>query len=208
MVRQLTHRILITCAATAALATGARAQEPVPHLLDWKAAGGTGAIQSGAPFTLKNVTEKEGVRFGTRTWGINLVWDARESPDNIKFEKQFHSGAVNYAEPIAIYVTGGGYLKYEKTRFGINLVYSRVPSFEWRAGGGDEGKPIKFGDEFALLNDVEHDAMIYGKRPVGINLVWMKDFYKSIWDRIKPTVLTVLKETGKASPYLTLFLGL
>src|SRR5205085_9462843 len=122
-------RFWICAGAVAALAIGARAQGPVPHLLDWRAIGGSGGIQSAMPFTLKNVTDKETLRFGKRTWGIDLVWDKSEALNNIKFEKPNNSGDIKYAELIAINVMGGGYLKYEKTRFGINLVCSSTPAY-------------------------------------------------------------------------------
>jgi hypothetical protein len=190
-----------------ALAIGVQAQSPTPNLLDWQAFGGSGAIQSAIPFTIKNVTDKETLRYGKRVWGIDLVWDKSETLNNLKFEKQTGSGDVKYDELIAISVNGGGYLKYEKTRFGINLVFSATPAYEWRVGGGEVGQPVKFGEQFALMSEVEHDVMIYGKRPVGINLVWMKDFYKSTWDRIKAGVVSELKD-DKDRKYLLEFLGL
>lgn len=202
MYRRITHCFWLALGMIVALAIGAQAESPVPNILDWQAKGGSGAIQSATPVTLKNVTDKESLRFGKRTWGINLEWDKSETLNNVKFEKQTGSGDVKYAELIAISVNGGGYLKYEKTRFGINLVFSATPVYEWRIGGGDKDTPVKFGDKFALMSEVEHDLMIYGKRPVGINLVWMKDFYKSTWDRIKGTV----KEN--AGDFIAVFLGL
>src|SRR2546423_15558034 len=106
MYRRITHRFLMSAGAVAALAIGAQAQGPVPNLLDWRAIGGNGAIQSAIPFTLKNVTDKETLRYGKRTWGIDLMWDKGEALNNIKFEKPNDSGDVKYAELIAIAVSG------------------------------------------------------------------------------------------------------
>src|SRR5690349_21311149 len=146
MYRRITHSFWIVLGMIVALAIGAQAQSRTPNLLDWQAIGGSGAVQSAIPFTLKNVTDNETLRYGSRTWGIDLVWDKSETLNNIKFEKQTGSGDVKYDELIAISVNGGGYLKYEKTRFGINLVFSRAPAYEWRVGGGEEGTPVKFGE--------------------------------------------------------------
>ena len=59
MYRRITHRFWMSAGAVAALAIGAQAQGPVPNLLDWRAIGGSGAIQSATPFTLKNITDKD-----------------------------------------------------------------------------------------------------------------------------------------------------
>ncbi len=205
--RRIIPRFWMVLGLLVVLAISAQAQSHTPNLLDWQAIGGSGAIQSATPFTLKNVTDKETLRFGKRVWGINLEWDKSETLNNIKFEKQTGSGDVKYDELIAISVNGGGYLKYEKTRFGINLVFSAKPAYEWRVGGGEQDQPVKFGEPFALMSEVEYDVMIYGKRTVGINLVWMKDFYKSTWDRIKGGIVTEFKDESNCK-YLLEFLGL
>ena len=62
-----------------------------------------------------------------------------------------------------------------------------------------------FGQPFALLNDVEHDALIYGKRPAGINLIWLKDYGKSTFDRIAGGVKGYVK--GRAGDWLKTYLG-
>jgi len=196
MYKRITNRFWMASGAVLALGFGAQTQAGAQNLLDWQASGGSGAIQSIAPFTMKNVTANDNIRCGKRSMGINLVWDSGAN-NNVRFSKQTGSGDVKYGEPIAVSMSGGGFLKYEKTRFGINLVYSSTPAYEWRIGGGEPNQSVKFGDRFALLSDVEHDAMIYGKRPVGINLVWMKDFHKTTWGRIKDaTVSRIRKEAG------------
>ena len=162
--------------AAAAVMTASPAQ--AQNLQDWQAMGGNGAIQSGAMFTLRNVTDKEALKYGSRTWGINLVWDKNMNLNNVKFEKQAGSGDVKYTEPIAINVKGGGYLKYEKRSVGINLGWSSTPVYEWKVAGGAENAPVRFGEMFALYNERGADAVIYGNRPAGINLIWLKDYGK------------------------------
>ena len=65
--------ILSGCAFAMALPSQVLAQ----NLLDWQALGGSGAIQSASTFTLKNVTDKESLKYGSQTFGINLVWDKK-----------------------------------------------------------------------------------------------------------------------------------
>lgn len=171
--------ICLMVAYAVALPTPVSAQ----RLLDWQATG-SGTMMSGTPFTMKNLSDKETLKYGSRTWGINLVWDKNTSLNNITVEKQSGSGAVTYGEPVAVRVKGGGYLKYAKRPVGINLTWSTTPVYEWRLGGGNPGESVSLNSPFALLNDVEHDAMIYGSRPAGINLVWLKDYGKSTLSRV------------------------
>jgi hypothetical protein len=108
-------------------------------------------------------------------------------------EKQSGSGTVTYGEPVALRVKGGGYLKYSKRTVGINLAWSNTPVYEWRIAGGTPGQTVSLDAPFALLNDVEHDALIYGSRPAGINLVWLKDYGKSTLNRVLGQVYTYAK---------------
>jgi hypothetical protein len=151
------------------------------NLLDWQATG-SGTMTSGSAFTMKNVTDKETLKYGSRRWGINLVWDKGTSLNNVTVEKA-GGGPIAYGDPVAVKVNGGGYLKYGHRSVGVNLTWSGSPVYEWRIAGGDPGKPVSLSSPFALLNDVEHDALIYGSRPAGINLVWMKDYGKTTIDR-------------------------
>src|SRR2546421_2834047 len=141
----------------AALALAFPSQAFAQNLLDWQALGGTGAIQSfNSKFTLKNVSDKESIKYGKRTWGINLVWDKSTSLNNVQFDKETGNGDVKYGEHVAIrFNNGGAYLRYKRVRFGINLDWSQTPVYEWVIGGGQPGQSVKFGESFALMNEVE-----------------------------------------------------
>lgn len=62
------------------------------NLLDWQAPGG-GTMTSGTPLTMKNVSDKEMLKYGSRTFGINLVWDKKselEQYNSGKTIRQWH----------------------------------------------------------------------------------------------------------------------
>jgi hypothetical protein len=40
-------------------------------------------------------------------------------------------GKINCGDKVALRVDKGSYLKYERRRWGINLVWSDVPVYEW-----------------------------------------------------------------------------
>ena len=193
--------------AVAGIAAGAPSSALAQNLLDWQAMGGSGPIQSyHSNFTLYNVSDREALKYGSRTWGINLVWDRNTNLGNIRFDKQSGSGDVKYGEPVAVYIKGGGFLKWEKRRVGINLAWSNTPVYEWRIGGGEPSQSVMFGERIALLNDRTHDAMIYGKRPAGVNLIWLKDYGKGTWGRIWDAAKSQVKSTGSA--WLKNYLGI
>lgn len=162
-------------------------------LLDWTLRGPSGFVMSGKPLTLYNLTDKESLKYGSRTWGINLVWTKSVYLGNVQI---FHRGSATpilYGERVAIYIKGGGYLKHEKRTVGINLGWSSKPVYEWKIGGtgGPEGTRLRVNDKFCLLNTVARDCVIYDNRKVGINLVWAKDEGKMSWTGL-------LREAGSA----------
>jgi hypothetical protein len=106
-----------------------------------------------------------------QAFGINLVWSTVGSND-VAFERQ-GGGTINYGEPVAMRISGGGYVKYEQRPFGINLVWSTSPHYEWVIQGGSG--PVPLGTRLRLHNTVEDDDVIYCKRPHVINLAWADD---------------------------------
>src|ERR1041385_5724848 len=91
-------------------------------------------------YDLFNITDLEALRYGERTWGINLVWTDPANSDNIRFQRESGSAEpVKFEEPIAINVRNGKWLKYHVRDYGINLGWSDTPIFEWRIQGGNAG---------------------------------------------------------------------
>lgn len=157
------------------------------RILDWQLLGRGGPVVSGLRLSLWNITDKEYLKYGSRTWGINLVWDKTPNLHNVQIFNEGKVGSpIKYTENVSIYVKGGGYLKYEKRSFGINLGWSSKPVYEWNIGGngGDPMMPIKQGDYLCLYNLKAKDAIVYDNRKVGINLVWAKDLGKMGWGNL------------------------
>jgi hypothetical protein len=144
-------------------------------------------IQPGVWFSLWNVSAGKYVNYGKRTWGINLVWQAKNEPP-LNFTIARSSGSnepLRYGELIALRERKGGYLKYKQREYGITLGWSSSAVFEWEVQGGPPGdvvNPRKLGDYpsyisdtlFALYNRSSRSFIVYGERTFGINLTWMK----------------------------------
>jgi hypothetical protein len=142
---------------------------------DWR-------IQSSAPvgstvwsgstsYRLTNLTINQVLAYGSREYGINLVWQTPAGQHNIRFDRA-GGGAIRYGDRVAIRVSNGGYLKYQVREYGINLGWSSTPVYEWEIRGGATGQSVRVGDTVALQNTAILRAMVYGTRDYGINLVW------------------------------------
>lgn len=113
--------------------------------------------------------------YGVRDYGINLVWGYRPASANIRFERQSGSGPLKYGEPVAIEVGGGGYLKHQSRLFGIDLVWSSTPVYQWRIFGQGKkiGDVVSTADKVGLYNTSYYTGyMVYQTRDYGINLDW------------------------------------
>jgi hypothetical protein len=144
--------------------------------------------QAGHTYDLFNCTEKEALVYGSREYGINLVWGDAGRSDNVRFQRQSGNGGLKFGEPIAINIKGGGFLHYERREYGINLVWKDSPFFEWRIMGGTEGADVHAGRVVALFNTVESDYLFYDPRTYGINLKWLRDKGKhnegTFWEKV------------------------
>jgi hypothetical protein len=144
---------------------------------DWQvlaASAGT-PVMPGTAYTMFNKTDKEAIKYGKRTWGVDLVWDKSKTLNNMKFMRKDGTGALKYGDTVAIYIDKGNYLSYQKMKFGVNLNYAKGPAYEWVILGGKKGEVVKTGQDISLFNQKENDFLIYAERPVGINLRWFKD---------------------------------
>lgn len=60
------------------------------------------------------------------------------------------------------------HLRYGERTWGINLVWSKTPHYEWRVEREADG-------DVSLYNTDVRDHLVYGRRGVGVNLRWLKD---------------------------------
>lgn len=125
-------------------------------------------------YSFDNLIVDSHLRYGERTFGINLVWGSYKSqwtfmpraPPNVRDHRR---RALQPGEPVAIYnsVTRQ-YLVYGDRTWGINLVWSKTPHYEWRVEWDADG-------DVSLYNTDVRDHLVYGRRGVGVNLRWLKD---------------------------------
>lgn len=127
-------------------------------------------------YDLFNLKILEAIRYGERTWGVNLVWTDPASSDNLRFRRESGSqDPLKFEEPIAINVRNGKWLKYYVRDRGVNIGWSDTPIYEWKIQGGNAGAEIPVNEAVALYNSVENDTLMYEPRLWGINLKWYED---------------------------------
>lgn len=117
--------------------------------------------------------------YGSREYGINLVWaDPDQSSPSIMIERNSSSqAAIKYGERVAIHVRGGGYLRYGERKYGINLKWSDTPVYEWRLRNfsATADAPVDLTKRVGLFNITRSDYLFYDPRRYGINLKWVSD---------------------------------
>jgi len=145
-----------------------------------------GLVHSGAIRNLRSTVNGKYLIYGKRRYGINLVWTAkvkgRHYKNSFKFERKNKRdrSPLKYGELVAIHVYRGGYIKYKKRKWGINLSWSKSPSYQWKITGGDNGTQIRYqGNLVGIYNTKARNHIVYCKRSWGINLRWAKDCKRS-----------------------------
>jgi hypothetical protein len=172
-------------ALTLAAATAGTAATMVPaaeaaQVADWKVTStgttGTSVLPAVTAYRLENRTAGSALVYGQRDFGINLVWGSSSGAPNVRFERPSTSpdhGPLQFGEPLAVRINGGGYVRYRVRDFGINLDWSSTPVFDWRIYGGTG--TIRTGASVSLYNRTEADYMVNARRAFGINLCWYRD---------------------------------
>lgn len=105
-----------------------------------------------------------------QTTGVDLNWQT--NPALWKIEAQ---GGPNlmHGQAVALRVWGGGWLKYGNETWGVDLVLSETPSYEWYVLGNTPGSTIDNGS-FVLWNSAANDYLVSGDQTFGVSLDWYK----------------------------------
>jgi hypothetical protein len=137
---------------------------------------GTFQIKDGKLFQMRNDINHSLMGYGHRTLGVDLDWGSnrgdwmlvRKPVGNVRD----HRVVLTSSDQLALYNTKARkYLVHGDENFGIDLDWSRYPSYEWKININRSG-------DTSLYNTDQGDYVVYGKRPFGINLMFLKDLRK------------------------------
>ena len=111
--------------------------------------------------------------------GINLAFvNLKKTPDNIIFKDLNNDGILDTSDLIAIQVLEGAYLKYGAREYGINIVWSQTPVYEWAILSEDKSvSRIQNNKKYAIFNKTKQSFLVYGEREDNIGqLKWFDDW--------------------------------
>jgi hypothetical protein len=104
-------------------------------------------------------------------FGVDLDWS--QHPTLWKIEAQ-GGPHVMKGQAVALRVWGGGWLKHGNQTWGVDLVLSSTPAYEWYVLSGQPGSPIDSG-KFALWNSAARDYLVAAHQTWGVDLDWYKN---------------------------------
>jgi hypothetical protein len=138
---------------------------------------GTGELYNSAEGLDGNLTHDN------QTFGVDLDWQA--NPALWKIEAQ-GGPQLMHGQAVALRVWGGGWLKYGSETYGVDLVLSETPSYEWYVlNNAPPGSTLDSGS-FALWNSAAKDYLVAGHRSIGASLDWQKETQSSPPPTTKP----------------------
>ncbi|MDI1460754.1 hypothetical protein QEZ54_07240 [Catellatospora sp. KI3] len=150
--------------------TGTLADAPPAAAVDWE--GLPTWNQGYGP--LRNQTNGlKALRYSVRDYGINLGWtDWPNSRWEVYAEGLAPDAPITSTTKVALRVADSpGYIRWGAQNYGIDLVWSSTPVYEWNLISTPSGQ--------ALFNTNRRDYMVYGGRFWGVNLIWLSDMVAS-----------------------------
>jgi len=111
----------------------------------------------------------------SETFGVDLDWSSKTALWKIEAQGGPH---VMLGQAVALRVWGGGWLAYGHETWGVDLVLSSTPSYEWYVVGVDrpgtpiDSRPAPLADEFALWNSRAKTYLISRYQTWGVSLDW------------------------------------
>lgn len=145
------------------------------------------------PLSIKGLTNKKFFHYEKNKYGINIGWTDDASINTEKNNRKWRiersdnsSGPLRYGEKIAIgWIKNKSFIRYKSREWGINLVWSEKPSYEWMVLGG-EGEVRARLNRVILYNIKFREPMVYVRRTRGGHIGWPSSkpyvpFYKSVF---------------------------
>jgi hypothetical protein len=113
-----------------------------------------------------------GLISGNRNFGVDLEWGGRRPEWQFRRANPRDHRGIPPTERMALYSTRTRrYLAYGRQTFGINLVWSATPKYEWQI---QTPGPVVNNIVLSLYNTTAGSYLVYTRRTVGINLGWQR----------------------------------
>ena len=145
---------------------------------EWQITGAD-TIRPNEKCYLLNTKVHKKVAYKSQKRGINLSWSSpQKGGSNILFQDENNDGILATNEAVAIYVEGGSYLKYGEREYGITLVWSQTPVYEWIIHEADTATGrIQSSKKYGIFNQVKRTFWVHGERVDNIgSSKWLDDW--------------------------------
>jgi hypothetical protein len=165
-------------------------------------------------YSLKNNQFIRYLQWEKQTFGINLGWtdDATNETGDKRarwfFARQGNgTGPIRFGETIAIgFGIQPSFIRFKQRTVGINLEFSKTPSFEWRLLGGRPGTPVQTQEWIAIYNEKSEggEPLMYFDRDVGGDIGWpsskrwLEQLTDKLWEEVKKAAIQLLIEGAKS----------
>ncbi len=141
-------------------------------------AGGSDPIY---PLSIKGLTIRKFLQYEKNKYGINIGWTDNASSSTERASRKWWiqrstktTGPLRYGEKIAIgWFKNKSFIRYKSRKWGINLVWSKKPVYEWKVLGGKKGTKVPARSNRVILYNMKHrQPMIYVYRDKGGHIGW------------------------------------
>lgn len=176
------HRLAVALAALAiSLAVASSASAAVSQLDPYQWNLNTSAPQAStynADYGVFSMRNNQFLTGHHRTLGVDLDWgDGKHVTTGLRLwsfqRKSGVAGPIMPGERVAMVNNfTHRFLGYGHENFGINLDYTNYPVYDWQVAVSN--------GRISLYNTDGGDYVVYGARPFGINLMWLKDLAKQV----------------------------
>ncbi len=141
--------------------------------------GGSGPIY---PLSIKGLTNRKFLQYEKNKYGINIGWTDNASSSTERASRKWRiqrstnaTGPLRYGEKIAIgWINADkSFIRYKSRKWGINLVWSEHPVYEWMVLGGKKGTEVPPRYNRVILYNMKHRLpIIYVSRNKGGHIGW------------------------------------
>jgi len=151
-----------------------------PAYMKWKIVGPAagGPLKTGVKVALHGGWFNHYLQYEKQSLGINLGWTDNASPQTAIASAQWEFVAagtvqIKYGDIVALKNDKAGeFVVHGQRTVGVNLDWSKVADKQWMIVGGQKGKDVAVGDNFALLNTKCKLPLMGFDRTAGGDLGW------------------------------------
>ena len=107
--------------------------------------------------------------YGDERFGVDLQWVGQPADWTIQTQGGPH---LMDGQAVALEAAPGKWLAYGHETYGVDLVYSSAPSYEWYVVGGAPGSPLSSNGQFALWDSASGRYLVWESQTFGVDLNW------------------------------------